>query len=107
MCGAVRNRELSKRSATQIATRSSGMSGGDRLVGFALVEEGDRLELVVARPAVPEITGTVLAGLNPLRHRDRLAALCTGILLGQIVQTGSCHGALPYAWLAFTRFTFC
>jgi len=71
------------------------MSGRNRLIGRALIEEGDRFEAVVARPAMPEIAGAAFAALDPLRHRDRLAALCTGILPGQIRETGLTHGALP------------
>ena len=70
------------------------------LFGFALIEEGDRLELIVARPAVPEIACAALAALDPFRHRDGLAALSTGILLRQVSQTGPVHGTLPICVVA-------
>jgi hypothetical protein len=74
------------------------MSGCDRLIGRALVEEGDRLEPVIARPAMPEITGAAFAAFNPLGYRDRLAALSTGILFGQKSKTGPGHGVLPLSF---------
>src|SRR5579871_1627547 len=73
-------------------TRSSGRERF--LVHVALVEDRDRLEAIVARPAMPEISGAAGAGLDPLRHRDRLAALGAGISLGQI-RLGTSHGTLP------------
>ena len=64
--------------------------GGERSAFGGL--EGHRLKTVVARAAVPEIDGAALFFFDPLRGRNRLAALSAGILLGQIAKTGSSHG---------------
>src|ERR1700752_2591916 len=70
-------------------------SGRERfLLHIPLVEDRDRLEAVVAGPAMPEIGGSAGAGLDPLGHRDRLAAVGAGISLGQI-RLGTSHGTLP------------
>ena len=51
-----------------------------------LLKKRDRLELVIASPAVPQIGGTTGTAFDPLRRRYRLAALGAGISLGQIVE---------------------
>src|SRR5690348_4186581 len=85
--------------------RSCRASGRHRLpIHFGL--ESDRLEAIIAGPAVPEISGAAFAAFDPLRHRDRLAALCTGILPGQIRETGLTHGALPSCY-CLLLFCFC
>src|SRR5262249_2027440 len=92
MCDAAWNRH---KPATKPARLDVRISGGDRLLVGALVEKGNRLEPIVASPTMPEITGAAFARFHPLRHRDRLAGLRTGMFVGQIGQTGSNHGALP------------
>jgi hypothetical protein len=46
----------------------------------AVLEIGDRLELIVAGVAVPEIRGASVALLDPFRNRDRHAALSTRVV---------------------------
>ena len=51
-----------------------------------IVEKGDRLELVVAGPAVPKIGGPPRTAFNPLRAIDRLPALRARITLRQTAE---------------------
>jgi hypothetical protein len=63
---------------------------------FRRFEHGDRLKAIVAGAAMPEIDRAPLFLLDPIGRGDRLAALGTGILLGQITETCSSHGAAPF-----------
>src|SRR5262249_33279654 len=47
---------------------------------------------------MPEIGDAAWSLLDPLRQRDRLAALRAGIMLGQINNRCSGHGVLPYCF---------
>ena len=47
---------------------------------IAIMEIGDRLELIVAGVAVPEVRGASLSLLDPFGNRDRSTALSAGII---------------------------
>jgi hypothetical protein len=76
---------------------------------MSIIEEGDRLEPVVAGTAIPEVRYALRPGLNPIGGRDRLAALGARIFARQIAEVGSHHGASPFCtfliesgWDSFT-----
>src|SRR4051794_328932 len=65
-----------------------------------LIEYRDRLKSIAASMAGPEIGDAPLTRLDPVRRRDRRAALGTGVLPGDVsdvccCQIGVCHGASP------------
>src|SRR3954452_15791647 len=62
---------------------------------LGLGKERHRLELIAAGVAAPQIGDAVRPGLEPVRRRDRLAALRAGILVGQTIRLGSDHDASP------------
>jgi Histidine kinase-, DNA gyrase B-, and HSP90-like ATPase len=72
------------------------MSGRERRrFHLPFVEDGNRLEAIIAGAAVPEIGDAALALLHPVRRRNRLAALGTWISTRQTAEIKSRHGALP------------
>ena len=69
-------------------------SGCER-VGISFLVDRDRLEAIVAGAAEPEEGRAALTALDPIRSRDRLATLGTGITARQIAGIESSHGASP------------
>src|ERR1700719_3195392 len=80
-----------------VCTRQGVPSGRERFgTGPRLIENGRRLEAVVARPAMPEEGDAARTFFfDPLRNGDRLATLGARILVGQIAEIESGHGASP------------
>jgi hypothetical protein len=46
----------------------------------------------------------VAAAFHPVRRSDRSAALSARILLRQIAESWSCHGAVPFYFFMFSMF---
>ena len=86
-----------------VSMQSARFSGRERLVFVGGgVKDRHRLEAIVAGVAVPEICGTAAAFLDPFGQCDRLTALRAGILLGQLLgqisESRSGHGVLPFCF---------
>jgi histidine kinase/DNA gyrase B/HSP90-like ATPase len=86
-----RRRTVAARSATARAHRAHAVAdpaaepprglSGERVLGDRLFfKDCDRLEAIVAEPAMPEIGYASLARLNPFRCGDRRTTLCAGVL---------------------------
>src|SRR4029079_3905224 len=70
------------------------MRSGGECVRMRLFIDRDRFKAIIAGAAEPEERRAAWTALDPIRSRDRLAALGTGISAGQI-GIGSSHGASP------------
>src|ERR1051325_11562293 len=71
------------------------MASGGECVRMRLFIDRDRFKAIIAGAAEPEERRAAWTALDPIRSRDRLAALGTGISAGQIAGIGSSHGASP------------
>src|ERR1700752_2453525 len=71
------------------------MRSGGECVRMRLFIDRDRFKAIIAGAAEPEERRAAWTALDPIRSRDRLAALGTGISAGQIAGIGSSHGASP------------
>jgi hypothetical protein len=79
-------------------------SGRESFIRLLVIEEGHRLEAIIACPALPEIGDAARAGFDPLRRGDRLAALGAGIFVRQIAGINSGHGASSLLFLMVESF---
>src|SRR5262249_50982823 len=88
-----RMRNRSTGSRNQRRARLS--SGRERLLlALLLVKKRHRLEAIVTGRTVPKITHAAWTRFDPVRLPNRFAALCAGIVFGQ-VQRSSGHRAPP------------
>src|SRR5438105_9398553 len=87
-------RQKSERSAAQI------IASGRQRVGIGFLVDRDRLEAIIAGAAEPEEGRAAWTALDPIGSRNRLAALGTGVAVGQIAGIESSHGAPPFERLA-------